>query len=74
MFNPPRIDQEVRDLANADVDRQQFNELRASRVICMERECSICFEEYEPNDQILIIKSCKHFFHYKCFESWFRNS
>jgi hypothetical protein len=31
--------------------------------------CSICFDDFEENDDVSILK-CNHLFHYKCINKW----
>jgi len=36
------------------------------------KECSICLEEYNTNDNIIIL-DCNHIFHRECISKWFHN-
>ena len=38
----------------------------------MDTTCTICMEDYKPNDEVAVISSCKHFFHKKCLEDWMK--
>lgn len=33
-------------------------------------ECTICLEDYIPNDKIIFL-TCHHYFHQKCLAKWF---
>ena len=33
-------------------------------------ECTICLDEFEENEQIMIINKCKHVFHKECIKKW----
>ena len=32
--------------------------------------CTICFEEYTESADVVVIKECKHIFHYACLNTW----
>lgn len=32
--------------------------------------CTICIEDFKLNENILVIKKCKHSFHKKCIQTW----
>ena len=32
--------------------------------------CSVCLEDFAPNDDVLVMPPCRHVFHAKCVESW----
>ncbi|KZO94539.1 hypothetical protein CALVIDRAFT_484328, partial [Calocera viscosa TUFC12733] len=34
------------------------------------RNCSICLEEYNPDDTVTHLDSCPHWFHKSCIETW----
>ena len=34
------------------------------------KECSICLEDFKNNEKIIILKECKHSFHIDCIKSW----
>lgn len=34
--------------------------------------CSICYEDYGINDNIIYL-NCKHYYHYKCIDLWIKN-
>ncbi|XP_047938343.1 putative RING-H2 finger protein ATL21A [Salvia hispanica] len=36
--------------------------------------CTVCLEEYSPQDVIRCIPSCHHYFHSKCIERWFQDN
>ena len=36
------------------------------------RQCSICFEEYQLNDEVRIMPGCHHLFHVKCIDHWLK--
>ena len=39
-------------------------------------ECTICVEEYKPDDKIVVLMDCftPHAFHYSCLLMWFEKS
>lgn len=39
-----------------------------------EKRCPICFEDYEPQEPVLRLPSCAHWFHRPCLVQWLRNS
>ena len=44
---------------------------RPSSIIIDEKDtCTICLCEYEKEDEISTIKTCKHFFHTQCIKKW----
>ncbi|KAK5581030.1 hypothetical protein RB653_001058 [Dictyostelium firmibasis] len=36
--------------------------------------CTICLEDFEPNQLIKILPKCKHHYHSECIDPWFANS
>ncbi len=36
-------------------------------------ECSICFDEFKKGIQVRKIPICRHIFHTKCIEKWFKS-
>ena len=59
-------------LPEADIERKEYKELRKSKVASYDTACTICFEEYTAESEIVLIKNCKHFFHYACLNQWFK--
>jgi hypothetical protein len=36
------------------------------------KECSICLNDYEDDDNIIVLKKCYHYFHDTCFQEAFK--
>lgn len=36
-----------------------------------ERECPVCLTEFEQEDTLRLLPSCKHVFHQECIDAWF---
>lgn len=36
-------------------------------------ECSICLCKYKENEGLRTLNNCKHYFHKKCIDKWFKN-
>ena len=49
------------------VDSQKYNSLISGGEYS--NECSICVEEFKPNDDVTVL-DCKHLFHNKCILEW----
>ena len=60
-------------LPEADIERKCYKDLRESKVASYDTSCTICFEDYTAESEIVLIKNCKHFFHYECLNQWFKN-
>lgn len=37
-------------------------------------QCAICLDNTDDNDYVRILPKCKHFFHKKCVDKWFRDN
>ena len=48
-------------------------QIKNKKKLCsFEELCIICYDEYNPDDKIQLITSCKHIFHLNCFNNWLR--
>lgn len=36
-----------------------------------ERECPVCLTDFEPEESLRLLPSCKHVFHQECIDAWF---
>jgi len=36
-----------------------------------DRECPVCLTEFEPEDSLRLLPTCKHIFHQECIDAWF---
>lgn len=36
-----------------------------------DRECPVCLTEFEPEDNLRLLPTCKHVFHQECIDAWF---
>jgi len=46
----------------------KFQDFKNSDV-CKTTDCNICLEEYDDNDDLMLLK-CDHYFHEKCIKHW----
>lgn len=49
-----------------------FSELNKSTIVGDANTCSICFEDYQSEDEVVVTK-CHHLFHTHCREEWRRS-
>lgn len=36
-----------------------------------DRECPVCLTDFEPEDSLRLLPTCKHVFHQECIDAWF---
>ena len=47
-----------------------FGEYSRKENLLYSDSCTICLEQYETNNKVLVLNNCSHAFHQKCISSW----
>jgi len=53
--------------------KKNIKKIKNSDLENLINECSICLENYEINDKIIIL-NCNHIFHKRCLDLWLSNN
>ena len=52
--------------------KKHFEEALKKIIISETDQCTICYQEFEDNEEVTMLRNCKHVFHKKCIEKWAR--
>lgn len=51
-------------------EKKGLQPIKFSRLV--QESCSICLSDWNENDDIIILPTCKHYFHAKCINEWMK--
>lgn len=59
----------IKDKSFVKIYKKNDSYFYANNKLFIEKNCPICIEDYQINDNIVIV-NCNHVFHKKCFDDW----
>lgn len=56
------------------IPRELYSEEQNGARQAFEEACPVCFEDFKGGEEVCTLPSCKHIFHWKCIDGWFKIS